>query len=299
MPQGPVVTMGVFDGVHIGHQDILRRMAQCADKRGVSPLLISFHPHPRKLLSPDWHNYLLQTLEEKIDFLASKNLCDLLLLPFTPELAATPPADFIKHVLVDALATQEVFVGYDHQFGKQRGGDATLLRHLGAEYGFAVSDVRAVRQDNSVVSSSAIREHLRKGQLAEANAMLGYRYSISGLVVRGNQVGRKIGFPTANLEPGNPDKLIPSEGVYATITQMGGRNIKGMTNIGYRPTINQGGLTIETYLFDFDEDIYGQPLVLNFVAWLRNEQRFQGIEALKVQLATDQINAREQLKSER
>lgn len=289
----PVLTTGTFDGVHKGHQVILRRLNEVARKEGGESVLFTFHPHPRLVLHPgDTDLKLLNTQAEKQALLEQAGLDHLLIVPFSRTFSRMHALDYVRDVLVDALRVHAVVIGYDHRFGRNREGDLALLKQLGEAYDFGVEEIPAQEIDHVKVSSTKIREALHVGDVQRAADLLGYTYMISGMVVKGDQRGRTIGYPTANIAPGDPNKLIPGNGVYAiTATTRHGEH-PGMMNIGVRPTVAGGGeRTIEAHLFGFDRDIYGEPITVHLRHRLRDEMRFPGLDALKQQLAADRDDA--------
>lgn len=289
----PVLTTGTFDGVHKGHQVILQRLNEVARREGGESVLFTFHPHPRLVLHPgDNDLQLLNTRKEKEELLAQAGLDHLLIVPFSRAFSRMHALDYVRDVLVNALRVHAVVIGYDHRFGRNREGDLALLERLGEAYGFAVEEIPAQEIDHVKVSSTKIREALLHGEVERAADLLGYTYMLSGVVVKGDQRGRTIGFPTANITPDDPHKLVPGNGVYAiTATTRHGEH-RGMMNIGVRPTIDGSGhRAIEAHLFDFDHDIYGEPITVRLRHRLRNEMRFAGLDALKAQLAADRSHA--------
>ncbi len=288
-----VVTSGTFDGVHRGHQTILARLTEVARSSGGESVLITYWPHPRTVLSNDSMDLkLLTTLDEKIDLLEQAGVDHLVVIPFTRAFSELSSAEYIQQVLIDKIGTRKLVIGYDHRFGRDREGGFDYIQAHQYEYGFEVEEIP--RQDIEAVgvSSSRIRAALEAGHIDIANRLLGRPYSLSGTVVKGRQLGRTIGFPTANLQVDDPVKLIPANGVYAVDVLYAGQKFSGMLNIGFRPTVAGTHQTIETYIFDFDKDIYGEHLTLQFRAFLRPEQKFDGLSALVSQLKQDEAAAR-------
>lgn len=288
-----VVTSGTFDGVHRGHQTILARLTEIARSSGGESVLITYWPHPRTVLSNDSMDLkLLTTLDEKIELLEQAGVDHLIVIPFTRAFSELSSAEYIRQVLIDKIGTRKLVIGYDHRFGRDREGGFDYIQAHQSEYGFDVEEIP--RQDIEAVgvSSSRIRAALEAGNIDAANRLLGRPYSLSGTVVKGRQLGRTIGFPTANLQVDDPVKLIPANGVYAVDVLYAGQKFSGMLNIGYRPTVAGTHQTIETYIFDFDKDIYGEHLTLQFRAFLRPEQKFDGLSALVNQLKQDETAAR-------
>ncbi|MEZ0611901.1 bifunctional riboflavin kinase/FAD synthetase [Fibrella sp. WM1] len=289
-----VVTSGTFDGVHLGHQKILQRLNEVARSHpdGQS-VVMTFWPHPRTVVSNDSQDLrLLSSLEEKIDLLEQAGVDHLIVIPFTRSFSQLTSEEFIRQILIDCIGTRKLVIGYDHRFGRDREGGFDYIRAHQAEFGFEVEEIP--RQDIEAVgiSSSKIRAALSEGNVAAATRFLGRPYSLTGTIVKGRQLGRTIGFPTANLQVDDPVKLIPANGVYAVDVEQGGRTYGGMLNIGFRPTVAGEHQTIETYIFDFDKDIYGEHMTLQFRAFLRPEQKFNGLPALVEQLQQDEQQAR-------
>jgi riboflavin kinase / FMN adenylyltransferase len=290
-----VVTIGTFDGVHLGHQQIIRQMKAEALVTGGETVIITFYPHPRVVIRgrDKGEILLLNSLEEKIELLAKHGIDHLVVVPFTEAFAAMDARDYVSGFLVDRFHPAVLIIGYDHRFGKNRSGDYELLERLGPGFGFRVIEIPEHVLHTVTISSTRIRKALLAGQLEEANENLGYAYQLSGTVVEGNKRGRTIGFPTANLEPEDQDKLVPADGVYAVTLTIRGREglYKGMMNIGYRPTVDGKTRTIEVNIFYFTDMIYGEVLHVTICKHLRSEQKFASLEALKAQLAADQIVA--------
>jgi riboflavin kinase/FMN adenylyltransferase len=287
----PVATVGVFDGVHLGHMEIINRLAEKAKEKNCESVVITFEPHPRLVLPHHADVKLLHTLDEKLKRFELAGVGAVLVIPFDREFAKISPHDFIKNILVDQLKVSHVITGYDHFFGQNRQGDFDMLSKLGKEFGFTVDELPMVSVLSNTVSSSSVRRALLDGDVSLASTMLGYAYSITGEVVTGNKIGRNIGYPTANLKPNSKYKLIPGQGVYATLVHIDGEMYKGMTNIGYRPTIDADHLTIEVNIFDFNRDIYDRDITLSFIERIRNEKRFASLGDLQLQLAVDKSDA--------
>lgn len=289
----PVLTTGTFDGVHKGHQVILQRLKELARKEEGESVLFTFHPHPRMVLHPgDTDLKLLNTQQEKEQLLAEAGLDHLLIVPFSRTFSRMHALDYVRDVLVDALRVHAVVIGYDHRFGRNREGDLGLLEQLGEAYDFMVEEIPAQEIEHVKVSSTKIREALLGGDVHRAADLLGYTYSLTGVVVKGDQRGRTIGWPTANISLGDPNKLVPGNGVYAITASTRHGEHQGMMNIGVRPTIAGGGeRTIEAHLFGFDREIYGEPITVHLRHRTRDEMRFAGLDALKQQLASDKEQA--------
>jgi len=285
----PIATVGIFDGVHCGHQEIFRQMKNLAKKPNQKTVAITFEPHPRIVLNNNNKEKIkfINVLEKKIERIALSGIDYLLILPFTPKFAALSPEEFVREYLVDRLHIGTLVIGYDHHFGTSRSGDYHEMERLGDKYDFSVVEVGEVCCDGEVVSSTKIREALKEGEIEIANKYLGYSYSITGKVVHGNKLGRKLGFPTANIILPDQYKLIAANGVYACYVLVAGKWYEGMGNIGFRPTIEKSLLTIEVNIFNFDKEIYGETITIAFVKRIRNEIKFPDIEQLKQQLKQD------------
>ena len=293
-----VVTSGTFDGVHLGHQKILQRLNEVArsypDGQSV---VMTYWPHPRTVVSNDSQDLrLLSTLEEKVDLLEQAGVDHLVVIPFTRSFSQLTSEEFIRQILIDGLGTKKLVIGYDHRFGRDREGGFDYIQAHQAEYGFEVEEIPRQDLEAVAISSSKIRAALSEGNIVAATRFLGREYSLTGTIVKGRQLGRTIGFPTANMQVDNAVKLIPGNGVYAVDVEQGGQTYGGMLNIGFRPTVAGENQTIETYVFDFDKDIYGEHMTLRFRAFLRPEQKFNGLPALMEQLHLDEQQAREVLK---
>ncbi len=292
-----VVTSGTFDGVHIGHQKILARLKKIAEATSGETVLITYWPHPRLVLSNDSSIKLITTFEEKIKLLRRFGLDHLIVIEFTKEFAKTSSFEFIKSILVDKIGTKTLVIGYDHRFGHNREGSFEALSANAGTYGFVVEEIPQQEIHNIAVSSTKIRNHLSQGEIHISNQYLGYPYCLHGKVVKGNQLGRKLGFPTANIQVSSTLKLIPSVGSYAVKVELKGDVYGGMLNIGIRPTLhanpNQSKppLTIEVHIFNFDKDIYGDEITIKFIKLIRKEEKFGSIEELKNQLLLDKQKA--------
>ncbi|MCA0427853.1 MAG: bifunctional riboflavin kinase/FAD synthetase [Bacteroidetes bacterium] len=291
-----IVTQGTFDGVHVAHQVILKRLNDLKSGTGRETVLITYEPHPRMVLFPETHGLsLLTDLDEKIELLSSQGVDHLLVIPFTPEFSNLSSLDFIRSIIVEKLNTSHLVIGYNHRFGKNREGSFSHLREFSKTYGFEVDEIPEQDVDQVSVSSTKIRESLQKGSIKTATSYLGREYCITAKVVLGKQLGRTIGFPTANLEPRNPFKLVPQDGVYAVKVNWKGKSFGGMMNIGKNPTFPEKGRSMEVHIFDFTEDIYNQSIRVSFVDKLREEKKFSGIEELQSQLNRDKLRALEVL----
>ena len=286
-----VVTIGNFDGVHRGHQVLLRRTVTLASELDARSVAVTFDPHPAALLRPDAVPPRLQTLDDRIDALAASGTDVVVVLPFTRELAARSPASFVAEVLAGQLDAVKVVVGTNFRFGHKAAGDVVTLLELGEEHGFTPEAVTLLEIDDRRISSSAIREHLTDGDLAWVVQALGRPYLLHGEVVRGDGRGRGIGFPTANLEV-DTNLVIPATGVYAGHAEVAGERHPAVTNIGMRPTFDGTVRTMEVHVLDLDRDLYGQRIGFSFEHRIRAEQRFDGVEALVTQIGRDTAEAR-------
>ncbi|MCD4729328.1 MAG: bifunctional riboflavin kinase/FAD synthetase, partial [Bacteroidales bacterium] len=268
----------------------IRRMTVLAKENSGESILVTFDPHPRLVVNSNSHEIkFINTIKRKFDLLNKLGIDHLIIIPFTKEFAQTSSEDFIINYLVKNIGTKKLIVGYDHHFGRDREGNYQKLHQLGENYGFDVEEISAQYIDDIAVSSTKIRKALMDGDIKLANKMLGYNYSITGIVVEGNKIGRSIGFPTANIEIEDKYKLIAAGGVYACKVDVDGKIYHGMGNIGTRPTIGINGLVTEVHIFDFDKEIYGQEITIYFVDRIRDEKKFSGLEELKSQLENDRI----------
>jgi riboflavin kinase / FMN adenylyltransferase len=287
----PVLALGNFDGMHRGHLKIVERVRRGAQERGASAIAMTFDPHPSKIVRPDKAPPLLMTKPQKLEALERAGMDGVAVVRFTSELAHWDPETFVRGVLVEWLHVAEVWVGANFLFGHDRAGNFSVLRSLGARYGFRAEKIDPVRYKEFVVSSTRVRRLIGEGRLDGAGALLGHYYTIDGTVVRGEQRGRLLGFPTANLRTDN--ELLPPNGVYATTMTLEGVAYQSVTNIGSRPTFEgDQSIVIETHVLDFDRDLYGEQLRLGFVQRLRDEKRFDGADALKGQIEMDRDQAR-------
>lgn len=291
-----VVTIGTFDGVHLGHQAIFKEMRRLADEVNGETVVVTFHPHPRQVLAIGTEKLrFICSQEEKLKKFEEFGIDNVVIIPFTKEFASTPSDEFIKDYIIERIHPAVIVVGYDHHFGKNRMGDFQMLNELGAQYGFKTVQVEAQDINEVAVSSTKIRNFLWTGNVKAANELLGYPYSVTGLVIRGNEIGRTIGFPTANLDIPNEFMMINNPGVYACRTEINGNCYDAMANTGTRPTIGDradGDFIIEVNVFDFEGDLYGKTLKVWFIDRIRDEVKFNGLEALKNQLHQDREKAK-------
>ena len=289
--KSPVLALGNFDGVHRGHASIIARVRRRAEELGVTPAILTFDPHPPRIVRPDKAPKLLMTLDQKLAFIEAAGIDGAAIVRFTPEVSRWAPEEFVSTILVEWLHVSEVWVGANFLFGRDRTGNYSLLRSLGARYGFLVEKIDSVRYKEFVVSSTRVRRLISEGQVDEAGALLGHHYVIEGTVVTGSQRGHAHGFPTANLQTEN--EVVPPDGVYATTLTVDGVIHPSITNVGVRPTFEtDGARAIETHVFDFEGDLYGVSVSLAFVQHLRGEKAFPDPEALRHQIAADCDQAR-------
>lgn len=293
-----VVTIGTFDGVHIGHQKIISRLQEVAKKSGGETVILTFFPHPRMILHPDDLNIkLISTMNEKAEKLEALGIDHLIITPFTRDFSNLTPQEYIKEILVEKIGTRHIIIGYDHRFGKDRKGGLKELQSFASDFGFDVEEIPEQDINDVAVSSTKIRNAILSGDTKTASEFLGYAFQLTGKVIKGDQLGRVLGFPTANLFIEENYKLIPSDGIYAVSIEFNHeetnpKTAMGMAYIGHRPTINGMSRNIEVNIFDFNEDIYGQTIRINFLAYLRGDEKFNSLEDLKKQLTKDEKAAR-------
>ena len=288
----PVLALGNFDGVHRGHRKILDRVRRVAGERGATSVVMTFDPHPPRVVRPDKAPPLLMTTAQRLEAIAAVGLQGAAIVRFTRDMSRWEPEMFVQTVLVDWLRVADVWVGANFLFGHDRAGNFSLLRVLGGRYGFKAEKIDPVRYKDFVVSSTRIRRLIGEGRVDEAGALLGHQYYIDGRVIEGDRRGKTIGFPTANLQTEN--ELLPPHGVYATTVTIDGVVLPSATNIGVRPTVDSSGRTsVETHLFDFDRDLYDRSIRVGFVQRLRDERRFESVDLLRAQIAADCDRARQ------
>lgn len=290
----PFVTLGTYDGVHLGHQEIIRKMVNEARAAQKESVLLTFHPHPRMVLYPDSHSVrLIDTVDEKLEKLRRLGLDTVILYPFTSRFSRLSAVEFVRDVLVSQIGVSHMLVGHDHHFGKNREGDFQQLAELGNLYGFTVEQIMPVEINGVTISSTKIRAALAEGDMKTVGNYLGQPYQLNGIVVHGNKLGRTIGFPTANIELDETTKILPKLGVYAVKVTLRGKSLDGVMNIGKKPTVQQSEkVNVEVYLFDFDEDIYGETLRVQVFDHIRPEKKFNSLDELKDQLRKDEETAR-------
>jgi riboflavin kinase / FMN adenylyltransferase len=289
----PVLTLGTFDGVHLGHQSILNHLIRTASEIGGESVVFTFHPHPRVALNPDDHGLeLIQTIDDRIEKLQKMGIDHLILFPFTREFSRLSATEFVRNILINQLHIHTLTIGYNHHFGRNREGSIELLRELAPVYGFFVDEIPAVTESLTNVSSTKIREAISTGNVQEANLFLGNTYHFRGNVVQGDRIGHKLGFPTANIHI-DKMQLIPKSGVFAVKVSHKGKLWNGMMNIGNRPTVAANGeRRVEIHIFDFSETIYGDELAVYLIDRVREEKSFGSLEALTAQLKQDEIHCR-------
>lgn len=303
-----IVTIGTFDGVHFGHQKIIKQLVEKAKTDGGESVILTFFPHPRMIIDPENQDLkMINTINEKAEILKSLGVDHLIITPFTRDFSNQLPDDYIKNTLVNNIGTKHIIIGYDHRFGKDRSGNLADLKTAGLHFGFTVEEIMEQDIHDVAVSSTKIRQALLAGDVSLAADYLGYPFSIFGRVIKGDKIGRTIGFPTANIFVEETYKLIPGDGIYAVTVEMNSDltvtdskttsenptvnlkplTFKGMAYIGQRPTINGMTRNIEVNIFDFNREIYGQDIKMNFLKFLRHDVKFTGLEALTVQLQKD------------
>ena len=297
--ENTAITIGTFDGVHIGHKRILERLINNAKKTGTKSTVLTFFPHPRMVLQKDTEIKLLNTLSEKQKILKEMGLDYLIVHPFTKEFSRLPALEFVRDVLVNQLKVKSVVIGYDHRFGRNRNASIQDLMGFGNTFDFKVEEIPAQEIDEVSVSSTKIRNALLDGDIQTANSYLGYEYMLSGKVVQGKGLGKGLGFPTANIEIEEPYKLVPQNGVYIVSCQFEDQRAPGMMNIGINPTVNGTAKSIEVNLFDIEQDLYQKKIQVRFLKKIRNEQKFDSLKALSNQLHEDKKTALDFLKNEK
>lgn len=291
-----VITIGTFDGVHKGHQKLIERINVLAKQNQGESIIITFHPHPRIVINPEDKTLrLLNTIEEKIFLLEKYGVDNLVIVPFSRNFSEQSAEDYIENFLVKNFHPKNIVIGYDHKFGKDRIGDFHLLEKMKARFGYTMEEISKETLDDIAISSTKIRNALQSGEISLANELLGHNYTLTGTVVRGLQNGRKLGFPTANIQVSDEFKLVPKTGIYAVkVTDATSSNYvhNGMLSIGYNPTFEGKEQTIEVNILDFDKDIYGNTLTLEFIQYLRDEKKFNSIEALIAEIKNDEQKTR-------
>ncbi|SIQ12431.1 bifunctional riboflavin kinase/FAD synthetase [Maribacter ulvicola] len=282
-----VITIGTFDGVHIGHLKILNKIINHAKSSELKSSVLTFFPHPRMVLQKDTNIKLLNTIEEKISILEKLGLDILIIHPFTKKFSRLTSTEFVRDMLVNTLKIKKVIIGYDHRFGRNRNANITDLITFGSTYDFSVDEIPAQEIDDVSVSSTKIRKALEAGDIETANSYLGYEYMLTGTIIKGKGIGKQLGYPTANLSIAEDYKLIPKNGAYIVNSIINGKTVYGMMNIGFNPTVNGTEKSIEINFFNFDSDLYDLKIQVNILVRLRDEHKFESVDALKAQLAKD------------
>lgn len=286
-----VLTLGTFDGIHLGHQEIIKALVNHSNENGFRNIVITFYPHPRTVVSNGFDIKLLTTQNEKKEIFESLGVQNLLTISFTKEFASLSPEEFINQYLINSIGVSEIILGHDHHFGKGRGGNAELLTQIGKQKGFSVKIIEPFYVNDEIVSSTRIRNALLTGDIIKANKMLGRKYSFSGIVVSGDKRGRELGYPTANIKLSSQDKLLPAIGVYAVYVLIGNEKHNGLLSIGNRPTFyNDGEVVTEVYIYDFNREIYDETIKIELVERLRGEEKFDSADALIEQMNRDKEN---------
>lgn len=289
---GAVVTTGTFDGVHPGHKIILERLNKSAQEIEGQSVLITFYPHPRTVIHPDSADLkLLNSQEEKEELLAQTGLKHLVVIPFTLAFSQITAEEYIREILVEKIGVKKLVIGYDHRFGKGRGGSFKELKEMAPGFGFEVEEIPALEIEGVAVSSSKIRQALLSGNVEYAKDILGYTYSLQGIVIEGDKLGRTLGFPTANIFPDDPLKLVPADGIYAVRVIINGETKNGMLHTGPRRTLDKMDRRIEVNIFDWDQNLYGQKISLQFIKKLRDESRFESLQELTEQMKLDKLHS--------
>jgi len=296
-PRASVVTIGTFDGVHIGHKAILNRLITTAKKEGLDSVVLTFFPHPRMILQTDSSIKLINTIDERKDLMNKTGLDHLIIHPFTKAFSRLTALEFVRDILVHKLNIKKIVIGYDHRFGRNRNADIEDLKEFGSTYGFEVEEISAQELDDVAVSSTKIRNALKAGDIQTANTYLGYPFMLSGTVVKGKEIGRTIKYPTANLELSEDYKLIPKEGVYVVKAIINAKTVYGLTSIGTNPTVGGTLKTIETYFLNFSGDLYEKKLEIEFLTHIRDGETFKSMDALKKAIRSDENFARNFLKN--
>ena len=286
-----IITIGTFDGVHIGHKKILEKITQHSNQNKFESIVLTFFPHPRIVLQTGLDMKQLNTIDEKVSLIRDIGIDNLVIHPFDKAFSQLTAEDFVKQVLVDKFNIHKIIIGHDHRFGKNRTANIDDLISFGEKYGFEVEQISAEEIEEVAISSTKIRNALLEGNIKLANQYLGYNYTINGIVIKGNQLGRTIGFPTANIEIKEDYKLIPLNGVYIVKALINNQIVFGMMNIGTKPTVGGTSQSIEVHLFDFNDDIYDKTIEISFLERIRDEQKFESIEFLKKQLSDDKLQS--------
>ena len=286
--EASIVTIGTFDGVHLGHQQILKQLIDTSRKSKLKSVLLTFFPHPRMVLQPDVPMHLIQTIEERERALAKTGLDYLVIHPFSAEFSRLSADDYVKRVLVQQLNVQKVVVGYDHRFGRNRTASLEDMYHYADIYDFEVIEIDAKKIDSTAVSSTKIRKAIDEGNIELANTYLGQPFTLEGMIVHGDKRGRELSYPTANMDLKNPHKIVPKQGVYLVNSNLSNRVVYGMMNIGTKPTFDASMPSIEVHFFDWNGDLYGQAVQVELIKWVREERKFSSVEELQTQIQADE-----------
>lgn len=291
-----MVTIGTFDGVHIGHKAILKRLVETAKKENLDSVVLTFFPHPRMVLQQNVDIKLINTIEERTELLENTGLDYLVIHPFTHAFSRLTALEYVRDILVNSLKAKKIIIGYDHRFGRNRNADIEDLKEFGKTYNFEVEEISAKEIDDVAISSTKIRKALNEGDIETANSYLGYNFMISGEVVKGKAIGRTINYPTANLKLKENYKLVPKNGVYIVQSTIEGEKIFGITSIGTNPTVGGTEKTIETHFLNFNKDLYGKEITIAFLKYIRDEETFDSVEILKQEIEKDETFAKQFLK---
>jgi len=284
-----ILTIGTFDGVHLGHQRILKKLLKESFNNDLQSTVLTFFPHPRTILNPSEPLKLINSIDERIELFKRSRVENLIIHSFDKKFSEYDPEKYVSEILVQKLNAKIILIGHDHKFGRNRSADINDLIEFGKKYDFNVLEIKAEELNDIAISSTIIRNSLNNGKINNANTYLGYDFSISGIVIKGNKIGKTIGFPTANIEVDFEDKLIPKNGVYLVYSYINNKKFFGMMNIGIKPTINENKKSIEVNLFDFNENLYDKPIRVHLTEFLRDEVKFDSLEQLKGQLEKDQL----------
>ncbi|MFN3403164.1 MAG: bifunctional riboflavin kinase/FAD synthetase [Cytophagaceae bacterium] len=296
-PAFPVVTIGAFDGLHLGHRKILSRLKELSNKHKGESVVVTFWPHPRMVLLADASVKLLSSLEEKIDLIEATGIEHLIIIPFTKDFSETTSQKFLNDILINTLKTKMLVIGYDHKFGKNREGSFDYLKENASQFGFQVEEISRQDIEDMAISSTAIRESLAESDVKKASEFLGRYYSVRGTVTEGKKLGRTIGYPTANILVKDYEKLLPGDGIYAVRVKVENKSYNGMLSLGNNPTVPGKGRSMEVHIFDFSDNIYFKNIEVFFIDYLRKEEKFSSLEALTAQLKQDEINSQRILAS--